>query len=124
MSEPYSGGIPKAEKKDARLRSYPLRSGLIREVRRQTGTPLSSMTKVQPKRVPANPYSVKEVLEVERSSSSRLSFSDAHCSRDHLFDDLGAYWFGNKIIHAGRQAAVSFLPHRRRGHGNNGHVST
>jgi hypothetical protein len=38
-----------AEKKDARLRSYPLPSGLIREVRRQTGTPLSSMTKVKPK---------------------------------------------------------------------------
>ena len=46
------------------------------------------------------------------------------CSRDHLFDAFVAHWFGNEIIHAGCQTAVSILAHCRCGHSNNGYVST
>jgi hypothetical protein len=46
------------------------------------------------------------------------------CSFDHLFDDFITHRFGNNSIHAGGQAAIPILAHRRCGHGHNGYVNT
>jgi hypothetical protein len=111
MSEPYSGGNPKAEKKGRRdhfagLQGVPLRSNT--RSTRQTGTSLYFLTKVQPK---ASDY-FTSLSTVHDESSGALkplvvSKDMLHLRKENPYEGLGE--IDSRTIEEVQQAGASIL---------------